>query len=151
MLFGGIDPGAVSGAYAVIGSDGVPTFTADFTNWRDAYEFLAPFENCTDILFLLEAVHGNPLRGAKSTFSFGANFGGWEALLQVLNVPYVLIPPQRWQKAILGSFPKGESKNRAYDFATKRWPTMPFKRKQTGIIDALCMALYMRGQHFGAL
>lgn len=151
-MFGGIDPGASSGAYVLLGSDGIPTFTADFTCWRDVSSFLKQFENRNDVLFLLEKVHGNPLRGSKSSFVFGANFGGWEALLQTLNIPYVLVPPQTWQKAILGSFPKGESKKRAYDFANKRWPSLNLHpTKKEGVIDALCMALFVRKQHLNVL
>ncbi len=150
MIFGAIDPGK-SGAYVLVGSDGIPTFTSNFTCWTNVGAFLEPFKNQTEVLFALEKVHGNPLRGSKASFQFGASFGGWEALLQVFNIPHILVPPQTWQKAILGSFPKGESKKRAYSFATKRWPSMNLLVKQDGVIDALCIALYARKEHLNVL
>lgn len=151
MVFIGIDPGASSGAYALIGSDGVPTFTSNFTCWKDVGAFLKQFENQTQVLVALEKVNANPVRGAKACFTFGENFGGWQALLQVFNIPYILVPPPRWQKELLGTFPKGESKKRAYSFATKRWPSMNLLVKQDGVIDALCIALYARKEHLNVL
>lgn len=93
---------------------------------------------------VLEQVHAFPGQGVSSVFSFGENYGGWKATLEILEIPYELATPQKWQKAILGAFPKGESKIRALEFAQKKWPKLNLKKKDHGLVDALCIALYAK-------
>lgn len=150
MLYSASDPGR-SGGWVIIDKDARIIFNSLFTNWTDVYTALAPYKNQSTFHFLLEQVHAMPGQGVSSMFSFGANYGGWIALLEGLSISHILVPPQRWQKDILGSFPKGESKHRARDYIQRRYPEKKFLVKENGIIDALCMALYLRKQKTGLL
>lgn len=143
IYFCGIDPGK-SGAWAILNEEG-----ALYDNGAgDCFKCLN-HKDITPTLTVLEQVHAFPGQGVSSVFSFGANYGGWVATLEILEIPYQLVPPQKWQKAILGSFPKGESKLRALEFAQRRWPTLNLKKKDHGIVDALCIALYAMRLHKG--
>lgn len=64
----------------------------ELKQWQVGYEIR---------LCVLEKVHAMPKQGVSSTFSFGANFGAWRAILSVLQVPHVLITPQAWQKGLV--------------------------------------------------
>lgn len=143
--FCGIDPGQ-SGGYAVLREDSSIVHTENFSSFKYHNSQIASLDG--DVLFLLEKVHAMPRQGVSSMFTFGSNFGGWKALLEISELPYILVPPQTWQKYILGAFPKGESKNRAFDYVTRRYPTLNLKKsKDSGIVDAICMALYLKDNH----
>lgn len=139
--FIGIDPGK-TGGIAVIDSSGEKMFSQPFTSWIDVKKIIANYGSESTVC--LEQVSSMPRQGVKSTFTFGMNFGGWIAALEILNVPYILVPPGRWQKAILGSFPKGESKARALSYVQRRYPAVEFRKKDSGVVDALCLALYCK-------
>jgi crossover junction endodeoxyribonuclease RuvC len=145
-FFAGIDPGG-TGGWAIL-DEGSNVIVSPYTTFPD---FAVRVSDYKDISVGLEAVHAMPGQGVSSTFKFGANFGGWEATLQLLKLSYILIPPQRWQKDILGIIPKGESKPRALAYAQRRWPNLDLRKKDSGIVDALCIALYTRKQSTGLL
>lgn len=149
MIIVGIDPGSVSGAFAGIDKDGGVVFSEPFTNWKDVKSLLTAHRS--DIKLIgLEHVHGYPGMSVKAVSSFMSNFGGWIAALEILELSYELYPPPRWQKAILGSFPRGESKPRALEYARAKWPSLDLKKKDSGEVDALCIAEYARRVNFGS-
>lgn len=135
----GIDPG-VTGGYAIIDSEGEPVLYAQFTDWKAAGKVLLEFTG----VIALERVHSMPRDGGKSAFTFGSNYGGWLALLEYLEKPFISVPPQTWQKAVLGSFPAGESKPRAFQYVSRRFPKLGIGKSKTGAIDALCIATYCK-------
>lgn len=145
MLYVGIDPGK-TGGYAAVDEFGYCQSLGRFSNWKEIGITLCQIkgEQCVVALEQVSAMRG---QGVSSMFSFGANYGGWMALLDYLEVPYVLVPPQRWQKKILGIFPKGESKVRAFEYTRRRFPDLKLAKKDKGIIDSLCIALYIRENH----
>lgn len=147
MFFIGIDVGA-SGAIATLDENSKFVCADPFTNWKDMIKYLGPYQRHL-MLVNLEKVHAMPMQGVSSMFTFGANFGGWQALLEANDVPHILTPPQTWQKKILGSFPKGTSKVAALKYVSKRFPELNFpnKKKAEGIVDAICLALYARYIH----
>lgn len=143
----GCDPGQ-KGAWAILGpNDYVKTHP--FQSFSQFKTELETYQG--SLLVGLEKVHGFPGQGANSTFSFGAQFGGWLCLLELMRLPHLLIPPQTWQKAMLGSFPKGESKPRALDYAQRRFPNLNLKKSDDGVVDALLIALYVRKEETGLL
>jgi Holliday junction resolvasome RuvABC endonuclease subunit len=79
-------------------------------------------------------------------FTFGQNYGGWRALLESLQIPFVEPVPRKWQTAILGAIGKGESKAKAMEYVAKRYPQLQLRKKDSGIADAICLALYAK-QH----
>lgn len=139
MWYAGIDPGA-KGAWAVVDSEGRLIARSEFSGWTDAADFLRNRD--TEGLLGIEKVHAAPGNGVSSSFSFGANYGGWLALLEVLKVPHVHVPPQSWQPKMLGSFPAGDSKKASIAYVNRRYPGLNLKAKDSGVSDAICIALY---------
>lgn len=48
----------------------------------------------------VEAVHSMPKQGVSSTFKFGSNYGIVLGVLGALGIPYTLVSPQKWKKAM---------------------------------------------------
>lgn len=151
MYFAAIDPGA-SGALVVIDTDMNIVNKHPFIGWKNAFDAvrMLPSHPC---IALLEKVHALPKQGVSSSFTFGANYGGWKALLEGFRIPYEEVRPQKWQTGVLGSFPSGESKKRALEWVRKRFPNEDFSKalsnkEQSGIVDALCMAVYIRAKYY---
>ena len=155
-LFLGSDPGA-SGAYCLIDERGEWIRIYDYKNWLELSQTLTheESENGAIALACLEKVGAMPGQGRSSMFSFGCNFGGWQAILTEKCIPFELITPQRWQKAILDSGrKKGEDiKEKVFQYAARRWPQAELcgKRgaKNYNRSDALCMAEFARRQFLG--
>ena len=142
-FFLGIDPGQ-SGGWAVIDEKGSLLICGLFTE-NQFHE-----SGYHDIIALacLEKVHSMPGQGVVSMFKFGTNFGWWQGVMDALAIPYELITPQRWMKAVLDSGDRSPEHRMA--FARRRWPTAPLTRKKdSGVADALCLAEYARRQIMG--
>lgn len=137
----GIDPGA-AGGIAVIGIDTRLIHTEKFTTFSRARALLNELQSTYELLVGFEHIHSVPGVGAKSTFSFGKNVGGWEVLFEVSQIPFIEVPVGKWQPKMLGRFSKGESKAAALEYVSKRYPSLALKKSDSGIADALCIALY---------
>jgi len=163
MIYLGIDPG-VSGGWAILDKEGQPLRTEKFTCWEHIYsqavfagkhydESDLAATNPLELWICLEKAQamsrGGQKQGVTSMFTYGGNYGGWLSLLEGHQLQHILVGPQVWQKRLLGSFPKGESKPAAYSFAKRKWPSLNLAKSNTGVIDALCIALYARYEHLG--
>lgn len=144
--FIGIDPG-VSGAWAVIDEDAQIVLVKNYldSSFKDFQEEVFLILSDYEIsLVAIEKVHAMPGQGVTSMFTFGQNFGGWLATLEVLGLRHVLVRPTKWQKDILGDVPKGESKARALDFAKSMFPEQKFLKSHHGKVDAVLLAFWAR-------
>lgn len=142
MLYVGIDPG-ITGGLAVLNMEDELIHVEKFSDFKTISQFFKDYKD-EIILTGLEQVHGFPGMGVKTVTTFMKNAGGWECMLDILEIPYTLIPPSRWQKKILGVFPKGESKKRALSYVQKRFPKVGVKKSDSGIVDAICIALAIK-------
>lgn len=142
----GIDPGQ-TGAIAVLSDGGIPKV------WEWPGDEIAAAEIVREIVFsfdvclcALEAVSAMPKQGVSSTFKFGANWGIWRGILAALQVPFILVRPQEWQKNIV---PKKASPDEKPSLAVARrmFPDVDMHRKKDhGMADALLLAYYAK-QH----
>jgi len=133
----GIDPGDSGGAVC-IGGSGVIVWTQAFQGMtdHDIAELLKEFD---DDEAIIESVHSMPKQGVASSFKFGRSFGFLIGLLTGLQIPYTLVTPQKWQKA-MECLTHG-AKNRSKAAAQRLWPN----RKWThAIADAALIAEYGR-------
>lgn len=95
----GIDPGG-SGALAIRSIDRPLDFykldntELDINNWLISL----PISDIKKAY--IENVHSMPKQGVASSFKFGKNFGFLIGLLTANKIPYELVSPQRWQKAM---------------------------------------------------
>jgi crossover junction endodeoxyribonuclease RuvC len=90
---------------------------------------------------VVESVSARPGQGVTSMFGFGRSLGVLEGLLAGLMIPYQLVPPQTWSKAMKLAPGKGASRQRAMEL----WPAhaSEFKRvKDDGRADSALLALY---------
>ena len=83
-----------------------------------------------------------PGQGVTSMFSFGRSLGILEGTLAGLDIPYTLVTPQVWKKAMGAN----ASKDGAREMAMRLWPSKSelFKRKKDdGRAEAALLALYL--------
>jgi crossover junction endodeoxyribonuclease RuvC len=147
MIYVGIDPGLVSGAWAAIDHHGAYVACApiphadrriDVRQWRD--DLLRVLAG-QDASIGLESVHSMPGQGVASTFAFGRAVGAIEALLDLLPWPVQHLQPRAWKKSMGVTADKATS----LTLARELWPTAPLKRqKDHGCAEALLMAEHMR-------
>jgi crossover junction endodeoxyribonuclease RuvC len=150
----GIDPG-FSGAIAVMNAQGTVLYLWDMPtseegklrhpNGRALQEMFLTVGLATVNLVALELVHAMPKQGVSSSFRFGVNWGIVLGVLQALALPYELVTPQSWQKAMYASQPKGRTradvKKTTRAFVDRRWPGQAANEGQA---DALCIAEWAR-------
>lgn len=150
----GIDPG-LDGAVAILEGDvlslhATPVIKADKGGKRafDLPAMKGLFGRVRPDLVVVEAVGPMPKQGVTSTFNFGMGYGCWIGILCGLGIPYQLVKPQQWQKAILSG--TARDKQAAIEFVTRRFPgvsllaTPRSKVPHDGMADAACLALYAR-------
>lgn len=138
--FLGIDPGA-KGGIAVL------DIGCASEAWRypgdipEAAELVRSIHLAAPIkLACIEKVGAMPKQGVSSTFKFGANYGGWQGILSALGIPYIMVTPTKWQKALLDSG-TGETKARSLNMARRLFPNVDMRHKaDDGKADALHLA-----------
>lgn len=162
MIYIGIDPGAL-GAVAIINefSQGrsakvfdCPEFMIDRV--RLLKDMAGEYENwyCQHnrVIAMIEKVHAFFKSSAKSAFSFGENFGAWQAILSTIGIPYTEIAPTKWQSVMFDSAKKQkDTKKQSVELASRLYPTVEFTTKRgkllDGRADALLIATYLEKIH----
>lgn len=143
----GIDPGQ-NGGLAVVGLDGKALVAMRYPGDTGlAASTVRAWNGCYVIrLCVLEKVASMPRQGVASTFKFGWNAGAWEGILAALQIPYVLVTPQKWMNAVFDSRGKGvDKKARSLELARRLHPDVDLRHKaDDGKAEALLMARYAR-------
>jgi len=139
-LYLGVDPGK-SGAMALVDETGElhtePMRLKETAH--DVWYWLSHTIDPRQCFAMLENVHAMPGQGVSSTFKFGQSFGQCEAFLVAAGIPYELVTPQKWQKA-LGCRSKGD-KNVT---KAKAQQLFPGHRVIHATADAMLIAEYAR-------
>lgn len=140
-VFIGIDPGSSSGGIAVIETDRVYCTKLEGATASDIVDILRISANSFAILERVGPARGRDGRkqGVSSTFKFGANFGMLQGVLASLEIPYELVTPGVWQKA-MGCLSKGD-KNVTKAAAQRLFPSLKITHATA---DALLLAEYGR-------
>lgn len=146
--FLGIDPGA-KGGIAVLNAGGVAEAWRYPGDIPEAAELVRSIHLAAPIkLACIEKVGAMPRpaaggkvsMGAQSSFKFGANYGAWQGILSALGIPYVMVTPAKWQKALLDSG-TGETKARSLNMARRLFPDVDMRfQADDGKADALHLA-----------
>lgn len=136
----GIDPGQ-SGAAALIGDDrsiiDIMTFAA-----ATPHDIAGAFAEWTDrgpLRAYIESVHSMTKQGVASSFKFGKHAGLLEGILVAMQIPYTLVTPQTWQKAM--HCRSGGNKNVTKAAAQRLWPALKITHSMA---DAMLIAEYGR-------
>lgn len=110
-------------------------------NLRDYIKFI---KDHSPKFAIVEKVHSMPNQGVRSMFSFGQRLGEIEGMLQSLNVPYELVNPKEWQRAL--HIPPKSSKEFIADTILKLYPRANLIGSRGGLkdgrSDALCLVHY---------
>jgi Holliday junction resolvasome RuvABC endonuclease subunit len=149
MMYLGIDPGAVSGAWGLINhhSDYVASGTIPHEDGRIlAKQFKDDLRQAignNDFMVVIEDVHSMPKQGVSSTFKFGRAVGAIQAVTELMNVPWFIINPKSWKKAMGVTSEKETSLIKAREL----WKTAPLKlKKNHGVAESLLLAEWLRRQ-----
>jgi crossover junction endodeoxyribonuclease RuvC len=152
MIYIGLDPGAVSGAWGAIDHNGQCIGCGDIHSVDGriaARELHRTIKDCVGTfdtaMIAVESVHSMPKQGIASTSKFMRAAGAIEATAELTKYPFVLVTPQQWKKyhGITG-LPKEAS----LDLARSWFPDASLKRqKDHGRADALLMAVWLKDTH----
>jgi len=154
--FIGIDPG-LKGAVAIISDDDVvvhDTPTVEVKTGKkkknmfvesNMADILRPYQN-EHVLVVMEKVHSMPKQGVRAMFSMGEGYGLWRGILAALQIPYDLVTPQAWKKAMMSGQSKEKSAScyRAQQLFSSVELFGPKGGAKDGRGDALLMAEYGR-------
>jgi Holliday junction resolvasome RuvABC endonuclease subunit len=136
----GIDPGSVSGAWAVIYDNGemscgdlpVVDRTIDPAAFARLVRALGP---CRAVV---EQVAAMPKQGVSSTFAFGRGFGCILGVLGACEVPITMVTPGKWKR----TFGLDSDKEKSRALAIRTWPASAqfARKKDAGRAEAALIA-----------
>lgn len=144
------DPGA-AGSLCCLFENGEAEFVdfkkENLKGYIERFKAIQSAYNVIDIrMIAIEKVASMTGQGVKSVFSFGQRLGELEGMLQTLNLGYIFIRPQEWQKTC-GVTPKSGKKG-IYETISKIYPQAELKGPKGGLLDgrsdALGMAHHLR-------
>ncbi len=141
----GCDPGATGAIAHYTTTMQVVKMPDNVHDIRDYFKSIKLLLNEGDSAeVFLEAVHAMPGNGACSMFKFGKGVGQIEGILATLDLPVVMVTPQKWQKHF--SLPKSKTfgtktlwKKHLREVALSRWPSTDIHRESG---DAVLIATY---------
>lgn len=152
MVFVGLDPGAISGAWAAIGHNGDYIDCGDIqsvdgrvlanTLYQSIKGAVSSFDTA---MIAVESVHAFSGQGISSTSKFMRAAGSIEAVAELTGYPFVLVTPQKWKKyhGLIGT-----EKSASLELARGLFPQAPLTRKKDhGRADALLMALWLKDNY----
>lgn len=164
MIFVGIDPGVTGGIAAIEGDEAYlydtptrkiegKTKTTTLVDGYKAARMLQSISSGRAITVAIEKVNAMPGKdgkggrqtiGATSAFNFGMGFGMWLGIMDALCIPYELVTPQAWKKALQLV---GQEKDSARIRAMQLYPLSAKdlqRKRDIGRADALCIAEWLR-------
>lgn len=100
----------------------------------------------------IERAQAMPKQGVSSTFSTGFGFGVWQGLLSGLGIPFEIVSPQTWQKAMFMGVSAGDTKAKSALVAQRVQPGVDWRKSprcknpHDGLTDAFCIAEWGRRQ-----
>jgi crossover junction endodeoxyribonuclease RuvC len=149
MIWIGIDPGAISGAYGAINHNGeligcgdIPSADGRINASQLRYLIKSCVSTFDTAMIAVESVHSMPKQGIASTAKFMRAVGAIEATAELTHYPFVLVTPQKWKKfhGLIGT-----NKFASLELARSMFPEASLKRqKDHGRADALLMAIWLK-------
>lgn len=98
----------------------------------------------------MPSIGGRRTMGATSAFSFGMGYGMWRMACAALAIPYQLVHPATWKKAVLAGAPKSDGSELV--IAGQLYPAAATELRgprggiRDGRVDALLIAHWLRSQ-----
>jgi crossover junction endodeoxyribonuclease RuvC len=91
----------------------------------------------------IERQQARPEAGSPAVFKIGYGFGLWLGLVAGHGLPYTVVSPQVWERAMFQGA-VGEGKDRSLLIASRLWPRLEIPRSRHDRADALLIAEYGR-------
>ena len=147
MIYVGIDVGK-KGALAILNDDTleIKCHYFDYDKYKEIFRYCQQ----SKCVVFIESVHAMPHQGVTSMFNFGQHFGQLLGMLDILDIPYELVNPQKWKK----EFSCTADKNTSIQVAKRLFPTVSLKpterctKDSDGMAEALLIMEYGR-RHYG--
>jgi crossover junction endodeoxyribonuclease RuvC len=145
----GIDPGQGGALAALRGNESIPLLFDWPGDEMQAAEIVRDLVISYYVrLCALEMVGSFSPAGRKqggvSMFKFGTNFGIWRGILAALQIPFVMVRPQEWQKGVVPKKAEGDDKP-SLAVARRMFPDAELHlKKHHGRADALLLAHYAK-------
>lgn len=166
MITVGVDPGAKGAFVLLVGSQAYAwsqpmQYLTKGDSAKGRADFIATLEITHQIalvgpaLAVLEEVGGIPGKtGAATAFNFGRTAAAAEFALSAANIPFRMVPPQKWEKHFGLKGKSKRSKDDAFILASRLLPahrdlwtpkrgTLTTEQAE-GVAEAALMALYAR-------
>ena len=143
MIYIGVDPGKNGGIALLDDTNEVRVYPYSEETLIEKLKYDSKF---FDVKCVLEKVNAMPGQGVVSMFNFGQNYGFIQGVLKAYNIPFELVPPQKWKK----EFSVTSDKNISIEVAKRLFPTVNLKaterckKDHDGMAEALLMAEYAR-------
>lgn len=151
MLYLGIDPGN-NGSLCILDNRQISFIDYKDKALRGYIQHIKDL-NKDNIVVAVEEVNSMPKQGVKSTFTFGTNYGLIQGMLQALEIPYILVKPQIWQKKLL--IPAKSDKKKIASIILNIYPNALIYGVRGGLLDgrsdSLCIAHYMKLYYKGKI
>lgn len=136
----GIDPGAVSGAWAALFEDGTMTCGDLPVVDRnvDPAEMSRLVRALNPVRAVVEQVGAMPGQGVSSMFSFGRGYGSILGVLGACGIPVTMVTPGKWKR----TFGLDSDKEKSRALAIRTWPLCPSlaRKKDAGRAEAALIA-----------
>ena len=151
MIFIGVDPGKGGGLAALNHIGHVLNVVSMPESDSDLYRVLSLW-GAQEGRAYLEKVHAFPGEGVTSSFRFGSEFGRVKMALVAAEIPFELVTPYTWQRAV-GVMRKGKSQRADHKRALKNraLELFPGARVTMATCDALLIAEYGRLKEKGCV
>jgi crossover junction endodeoxyribonuclease RuvC len=146
----GIDPG-LTGGFAVwmdgkiVDAWNTPTFAVvknhKKRNHLDCAKIIMDLQNIHEPHVIIEQQQAYKGQGVSTTFTTGKNYGILLGLLDGLDIPYTIVTPQAWKKALK----LGKDKQLSFDLGNELFPDAChhwLRKKDDGVVEAALLAHY---------
>lgn len=147
-LYCGIDPGK-NGGFSFINADTGEATSYLWDDTRFVRKLRAFVEDDSRVICAcVEKVSAMPGQGVTSMFKFGQSFGFILGVLSAFEIPFQLVPPQRWKK----EYSLGSDKQASIEACQRLFPDVNLipaghRKPQDGMAESLLLAEYGK-RHF---
>ncbi len=139
----GVDPGATGAIAGIL--DGRFLWIEDMPNPLHGAAIRDLLDDKGTYQAAVEDVHSMPGQGVSTTFKFGMNHGIVLGALGALRIPYRLVTPGQWKKAMRVTADKDTARTRAIEL----WPAhaqLFARKKDHGRAEAALIARWLYEQ-----
>lgn len=142
----GIDNG-LKGAVVIMGPDGIVWADTPVINAgkkgksKNVFavgamvDILRGYSSADDVRAFIESAQAMPGQGVSSTFKTGLGFGLWQGICAGLDIPYEIVHPRTWTKAMCGDLPAGEPKARSMMKCQQLFPEIPLIKERGRVLS----------------